>query len=482
MKSLDLADMLRRLSPSEIVRRAVDTRGLSSSGRGDPAAALLAAARSVQQLRKSPAFVQRWSDSGFGSSIPADSDVIQEHARNVLESGWASSLMFAETRQLAGLVAASEGQQRVSKGRGPKTGPNIYGVRRGRFSGVFVGLAWGEVEPFVSGFNAAMFRKWPTEQAARSWVASGNDGQCRLVTPATLRAARVVAGLDAADGADVLCCWDEPAPARGVPAAGPAAAEEAAAAAAASAPSGFGAAGSAKSSAESAESLDSCMDFSASDVSRALRAAGSSVASPAAASSFAAASAASAVSAGGPTSGFAAFAGVSDALEVDDMEPPGAYTMWFDGASRSNPGPAAWGSVLRAGNGDHAGRLCFSGHGYMGEATNNEAEYTGLIRGMEMSGKLLVSGSSLLVRGDSKLALSQVMGRWQAREPRMAVLRDAAVKAMRALEQKGVTVRLEHVLRDRNAEADALASSGVDEGIRGALLVGYETGMGLPRA
>ncbi|KAA0152703.1 hypothetical protein FNF27_06449 [Cafeteria roenbergensis] len=118
----------------------------------------------------------------------------------------------------------------------------------------------------------------------------------------------------------------------------------------------------------------------------------------------------------------------------------------------------------------------------MGEATNNEAEYTGLIRGLEMSGRLLVGGSRLLVRGDSKLALSQVAGRWQARDPRMAALRGAALAAKRALEARGVAVKLEHVLRGRNAEADSLASSGVDAGLSGELRPGFESGMGLPRA
>ena len=495
LKTHDLDDMFRRLSPSEIVRRVSDTRGMSGSGRGAPAAALLSAARSVQQLRKSPGFVQQWEEAGLGDAIPAGSPALREHARNVQETGWASTFVFADAGQLAGIAAASEGQLRVSKGRGPKTSPNIYGVRQGRFRGVFVGLAWAEVEPFVRGHSAAVFKKWRTEQEARSWVSGGSDGPCRLVTPATLRAARVLAGLDSPTdaGAELIRCWDEPATAAA--ASGAAAALSTAAAPAAGAdaaaarlPSkalrgGHVGASGACSREQARASLVAAGDRRAPPA--VARAAGSSRTSSVAPPAHGAAAGGSGSGSGSGVagaSGGCALEPPAGGAEGEEVEPPGDYTLWFDGASRSNPGPAAWGSVLRAGTGDPSGRLCFSGHGFMGEATNNEAEYTGLIRGLEMSGRLLVGGSRLLVRGDSKLALSQVAGRWQARDPRMAALRGAALAAKRALEARGVAVKLEHVLRGRNAEADSLASSGVDAGLSGELRPGFESGMGLPRA
>jgi ribonuclease HI len=98
----------------------------------------------------------------------------------------------------------------------------------------------------------------------------------------------------------------------------------------------------------------------------------------------------------------------------------------------------------------------------IGVATNNVAEYTAAIEGLQRAAEL--QAPSILLRSDSKLLIEQLSGRWRVKNPTLIVLHER-VRALVARFPRGV--RFEHVPRERNREADRLANRGVDEWLAG---------------
>ena len=92
----------------------------------------------------------------------------------------------------------------------------------------------------------------------------------------------------------------------------------------------------------------------------------------------------------------------------------------------------------------------------IGVATNNVAEYTAAIRGLERAKEL--GATEVLLRSDSRLLIEQLAGRWKVKNP---TLQDLHRRARVLLAGFG-TIGLEHVPRERNVEADRLANAGVD--------------------
>lgn len=132
--------------------------------------------------------------------------------------------------------------------------------------------------------------------------------------------------------------------------------------------------------------------------------------------------------------------------------------LHFDGGSRGNPGPAAWGFTLA----DATGTPLAAEGGAIGVATNNVAEYGGLIAGLERALELGVR--DLAVHGDSKLVIEQMAGRWKVKAPG---LRDLHVRA-RGLAARFDSITYAHVRRGGNTEADRLVNVALDaEGLRG---------------
>jgi ribonuclease HI len=97
----------------------------------------------------------------------------------------------------------------------------------------------------------------------------------------------------------------------------------------------------------------------------------------------------------------------------------------------------------------------------IGVATNNVAEYTAAIRGLERAREL--GATDVLLRSDSRLLIEQLAGRWKVKQPTLQRLHHEARSLIKEFED----VRFEHVRRERNAEADALANRGVDEWLAG---------------
>jgi probable phosphoglycerate mutase len=123
-----------------------------------------------------------------------------------------------------------------------------------------------------------------------------------------------------------------------------------------------------------------------------------------------------------------------------------------DGASRGNPGPAGAGAQIT----DAAGVVLAEIAEGLGEATNNVAEYTAVIRGLERAGEL--GATSVTLRSDSQLLINQLTGRYRVRTPHLQPLH----RRVRELADGFEEVEFEHVRRERNTEADRLANEGVD--------------------
>lgn len=128
-----------------------------------------------------------------------------------------------------------------------------------------------------------------------------------------------------------------------------------------------------------------------------------------------------------------------------------------DGASRGNPGPAAFGFVIT----DPRGRELVSEGRFLGRATNNEAEYRGLIAGLERAVALGVQ--NLDVRLDSELVVLQLKGTYRVRAHNLLSLYQRA----RALLARLPAASVRHVPRSQNARADALANEALDGARRG---------------
>lgn len=123
-----------------------------------------------------------------------------------------------------------------------------------------------------------------------------------------------------------------------------------------------------------------------------------------------------------------------------------------DGGARGNPGPAGIGAVLIDGSGRVIGEIARG----IGIGTNNEAEYAALIAGLEMAHAAEVTELDVFM--DSQLVVSQVSGEWKIKKEH---LRPLAVRA-RSLLERFEAHTLNHVPRERNADADKLANRGMD--------------------
>ncbi|MGH3934875.1 MAG: bifunctional RNase H/acid phosphatase [Pseudonocardiaceae bacterium] len=124
-----------------------------------------------------------------------------------------------------------------------------------------------------------------------------------------------------------------------------------------------------------------------------------------------------------------------------------------DGGARGNPGPAGYGAVVRDAD---TGELLAEVSAGLGTATNNVAEYSGLIAGL--SAALKEGAHSAEARMDSKLVVEQMSGRWQVKQPH---LRPLASEAARLAHQLG-DVKYTWVPRGRNTHADRLANEAMD--------------------
>lgn len=129
--------------------------------------------------------------------------------------------------------------------------------------------------------------------------------------------------------------------------------------------------------------------------------------------------------------------------------------VFTDGASRGNPGLAGYGFAIT----DEGGKIVKEGYGFLGETTNNVAEYTAVLEAFkfiknDFSGKEL----NIEVFADSRLIVEQLSGRFKIKKPHLRQL----FFEIKKLEDEFTKVSFTHVPREQNKIADRLANLGID--------------------
>jgi len=132
----------------------------------------------------------------------------------------------------------------------------------------------------------------------------------------------------------------------------------------------------------------------------------------------------------------------------------GVVTANIDGGARGNPGPAAYGIVLH----DPGGAVLMASGKCIGRATNNVAEYYGLIAALDAAREREVS--RVRVESDSELLVRQIQGHYRVKSPDLKPLHERALKLSRGFE----FFEIAHVPREKNREADRLVNAALDGG------------------
>ncbi len=130
-------------------------------------------------------------------------------------------------------------------------------------------------------------------------------------------------------------------------------------------------------------------------------------------------------------------------------------TINTDGGARGNPGPAGIGVVIK----DETGKIIYSYGGYIGEATNNVAEYKALIKSLEEAQNL--GGTELKIQMDSELIVKQMQGVYKIKEPTLQGLAAEVIKLLKNFSGHTFT----HVRREYNKDADAMVNKAIDAAI-----------------
>ena len=142
-----------------------------------------------------------------------------------------------------------------------------------------------------------------------------------------------------------------------------------------------------------------------------------------------------------------------DSIEKTTSKAKKSASMYCDGGSRGNPGTAGGGAVLYDEKKKEIGRKGV----YCGHATNNVAEYSSLIAGMELA---LEKGiTDLKVYMDSKLAIEQMKGAWKVKNAGLKPLFEKA----KALSEQFQGVTFTHIPREKNSVADQIANEVMDK-------------------
>src|SRR4051812_35727687 len=135
------------------------------------------------------------------------------------------------------------------------------------------------------------------------------------------------------------------------------------------------------------------------------------------------------------------------------MAEPGLLTINTDGASRGNPGAAAYGYVIK-----RDGQLLVEEAGCLGELTNNQAEYTALVRALEHALEL-APDDRVVVHSDSELMVKQLNGEYRVKNEELRPLYEEVVRLRRQFRQP---VAFRHVRREQNKRADELCNEALD--------------------
>ncbi len=128
------------------------------------------------------------------------------------------------------------------------------------------------------------------------------------------------------------------------------------------------------------------------------------------------------------------------------------YSLYFDGASRGNPGPSSFGGVIYNKYGDELDTY----GAFIGLTTNNVAEYCGLLAGLNRCQRLNIK--YVQVFGDSNLVIQQVIGKWKVKNEKLRSI----YKQIKDVESFFTTIKYQHVYREKNKRADEIANTFLD--------------------
>ncbi|HYV33582.1 MAG TPA: ribonuclease HI family protein [Candidatus Limnocylindria bacterium] len=131
-------------------------------------------------------------------------------------------------------------------------------------------------------------------------------------------------------------------------------------------------------------------------------------------------------------------------------------TIFTDGGARGNQGPAGIGVVFL----DQAQNIIGRHKKYIGEATNNVAEYKALILVLEQA--LVIGAEDLNINMDSELVVRQMQGKYKIKEPTLQLLAKDVIELMNKFKNVG----FHHVARELNKEADKLVNIAIDEAVQ----------------
>lgn len=129
--------------------------------------------------------------------------------------------------------------------------------------------------------------------------------------------------------------------------------------------------------------------------------------------------------------------------------------VYTDGGSRGNPGPAGIGAVIE----ENGGRILHKISEYIGEATNNQAEYQALIKALEWIKNNYDTAAKIECRLDSELVVKQLKGEYKIKNEGLKPLFS---KVNNLIDDLGAEVRFSHILRDKNERADELVNIALD--------------------
>jgi len=130
------------------------------------------------------------------------------------------------------------------------------------------------------------------------------------------------------------------------------------------------------------------------------------------------------------------------------------HLLQFDGGANPNPGRAAGAAILYS----PERKPIFERAEFLPHATNNQAEYTGLLVGLQESAAIGVK--HLMIQGDSQLVILQVAGKWKIKDDALKALNRQIQHELESFEY----VAIRHVFREKNTEADRIANEGISDG------------------
>lgn len=143
-------------------------------------------------------------------------------------------------------------------------------------------------------------------------------------------------------------------------------------------------------------------------------------------------------------------------VEIQSRPPqPSIITAFCDGGARGNPGPAGFGVYIQDERGEKLAELSE----FLGIKTNNFAEYCGLLAALEFA--LRYDHPRLRVVSDSELMVKQIKGEYKVKSPDLRPLYEEAKRRIGGLD----FFQIQHVLRNKNREADRLANQAMDQGM-----------------